>query len=262
MSRATMILGVLNLLGAFAAGQEAVSLAVTPPASVVSANEPIVIQLSVANKGRGLFQAAIDGQFNEEFVVSLVGNGTKQTLQWNPYSDPDSGRFGGNVKLRHGEGYSKRLALNEWFRQLAPGTYRFEIGLRGRSIEPASFHIKVLARNAASMRKICSELAEEILSSSFEEGLPLAHVLGYAIDPEAVPFMQEVVEKQPDYAWPLVKGLIAIGDRRAIAALGTLMIRASTEAARSTARGNLVLLRHSTKDEAIRREIDAILQAQ
>jgi hypothetical protein len=219
-------------------------------------HEPVVVQVTLNNRTTGSVRVDFGGDFVEAFRLSLIGpDGQRRAL---PPLLRKGIVFGGSVDIAALASYTRPLILNEWISFQTPGAYRVEVSLLGIA-NSAVASITILPRDARRLNTVCAELARNALeASSFVEASLLARTLSFAVDPDAVPHLKKVAEENDGLAPTALAGLTRIADRSAIMALHALSNNPSKELS-VLARGSLGMIRVSTRDESLKREIDAIL---
>jgi hypothetical protein len=244
-------IGVSSVLGAD------VQMRIEPMDLEVSLHEPVVARVTVTNSGEKSIRVDFGVDFLEGFRLSVTRpDGQRHVLP--PLAPREGLAFGGPVDIADSSSYTRVLILNEWLGFDAPGLYRVEVGLTGVP-NIAVVTIMVLPRDSGRLARVSTELADKALrATSFDEALLITKALSFALGTEAVPHLKRVAVENDGLAPIAVDGLARIADRAAVEALHALSRSLSKELS-ALARGRLGVVRLSTQDVRLQREIDAML---
>ncbi|WP_031499608.1 HEAT repeat domain-containing protein [Bryobacter aggregatus] len=222
-----------------------------------SLHEPILASLRVSNRSSQSLKVDFGAGYREAFRLSVIEpDGQRRALP--PYPIQEGMTEVGQEEIASGKSYTRMMILNEWLGFTTPGIYQLSVALPEIRAS-AEIRITILARDARRLNKVCAELAQAALKTDdFGEALLLTRALGFAVDPEAVPYLQKVASKNDGLTPLAVEGLIRIGNRNAVDALQDLAGHPSASIA-TIARGGLGMIRHNTKDASLKKVIDRFL---
>lgn len=231
-------------------------MAIDPSSVEVSLHEPVVARVVLMNSTVVSVPVDFGADFVEEFRITVRGpDGQRRAV-------PPLRRVGlapgGEVTIAGNSNYATRLVLNEWCQFDIPGEYTLELSLPGVS-DVGIIRVTILPRDAQRLGSVYEKLAQEALDAqSFDDARIYAVALSFAFAPEAAPHLRRIAETRDGLASVALRGLERIGDRSAVTALEILSHSPNNEL-KLMARGSLGMIRISTKDDALKREIEAIL---
>jgi hypothetical protein len=204
--------------------RDEITLSVSLPRQTVGLHAPVFFDLSVANRTSGTI--GIDLGLNRKSNLELSIQTPAGSVETRRLS---SDGFGGSgeMRLKPGRAYVKRLPVNEWFDFRKPGTYHITVTLRNPANEAdeanrpsAEFSVQIGPRNPAELRSIAQALAQEAISSpTIAESMEAANALSYIRDSVAVESLSRVLQDGALVENYAVDGLERIGGSEAIAAL-------------------------------------------
>lgn len=135
----------------------------------------------------------------------------------------------GKLIIGPGEDFQQELLLNQWFDFDLPGEYILRaslnttIELGGVPMPPLQANRLVLdikPRNTDRLRRVCSELATQVVLASGEEaGQKALLELSYVKDPIAVPYLAQVLSQHKISYNVVISGLENIGNDAAVEVL-------------------------------------------
>lgn len=222
----------------------------------VSLHEPVVVKITLRNPTEDSVTVDLGVDFVTEFHLTVTGpDGRRRPLP--ALTAPEFGA-GGNVRIAPLASYARPLILSEWSIFESPGYYRVEIGLPGVASFP-SVGVTILPRDPDRLRTVCGELARNALEArTYTDAWLFARALSVVVDDEAIPYLRKVADESDALAPFAFSCLTRIADRAAVRALQSLCANPNKDISQG-ARGSLGVIRHSTRDESLKQEIDAFL---
>ena len=236
-------------------------------------HEPVYATLVVQNTQPERLDFDLGANSKTTFAFSIT-QPDGRVMHIPPFLTPDGVSAIGRVRLENGLTYTQKILLNEWHDFASAGQYSIEFRTSaafrtssGRSVETTAIQpiiLEVQQRDEKRLQSICNELVTTALTLSFDarKRTTAAVALSYVRDPVAIPFLLQLLEHgsivgADGYA---VEGLTRIGTNEAIGALIETVGVARYGSSHSQIVSALGIVRTQTKDEELKRRIDAVLR--
>jgi len=234
------LIALMSMANPLTAGQvrDEVRLGVALEAPQVGLHEPIYALFSVENRLDESIVADfgnenLNGMEKRSFAFSITGPDGRAIPIPPP---PIYAEFFGNdarFVIKPQTTFTRRFLLNEWYEFPATGDYKVEVqsnvtfySAAGRTIQPPeapkTFLVRVGPRNETRLTRICSDLANQVVSAKNVEDLFQAiKTLSQVQDPVAVPYLRSVLEGNSPaiLSYSVVPALGRIGNPEAADAL-------------------------------------------